>query len=261
MRGLGLVLYGVEGIGKTTLALEFPKPLGIINIRETGYDDLKDVGKVPSGTMPLICSNWEDVLVAVKACQQKTLVIDSLSGLQEYLIKYVTKTVYGGNYAAFKSFYNGLRQDCPVQMMELIDLFEFKRAQGTHIILIAHRKTEAEPNSDGPDIMMQTLFGDIGITGPIMKWAQAILFMTGKKNVDIVTESAGKGDNVKILEGKSTGVPTRIMYTSFSGAHAAKNKLELPPLVMMGKTSLEGYTNFVAALPELVRKNLVSAPK
>jgi hypothetical protein len=107
------------------------------------------------------------------------------------------------------------------------------------------------------DIKVQTLFGDIGITGPLMKWAQAILFMTGKKNVDIVTETAGYGDNVKILEGKSTGKPTRLMYTSFSGAHAAKNKLHLPPVISMGNSAIEGYNNFIKALPEPIQKALV----
>ena len=256
-RGLGIILFGIEGIGKTSFSLQFPKPLHILPIKEPGFDNLEMVGEVPAGCTRLKCANWEDVLVAVKACQAKTLVIDSISGLQEYLIPYVVQTCYDGNFKAFKSFYNGLRQDCPREMSMFLDIIEFKRAQGLNIVFCAHRKNDVDPDTGGADVQVQTLFGDEGITGPLRKWAQAILFMSGKRNIDIVTQSAGYGQDTKVLEGKSTGAPTRLMYTSFSGYHIAKNTLHLPPVIPMGKSAIEGYTNFYNALPEPIRKNLV----
>lgn len=36
-RGLGLILFGIEGIGKTSFALQFPKPLMIMPLKEPGY--------------------------------------------------------------------------------------------------------------------------------------------------------------------------------------------------------------------------------
>lgn len=255
-RGLGLIVYGIEGIGKTTFACSFPKPLSIIPIKEPGFFNLLDVGDIPPGCTPLTCKNWEDVVVAVKNCPAKTLVIDSISGMQEYLVEYVTRTVYGNNYNAFKSFYNGLRQDCPREMSMFLDQIEFLRAKGTNVVFIAHRKTDIDPDTGGADVQIQTLFGDEGITGPLRKWAQGILFMSGKRQIDIVTESAGRGENTVILEGKSTSTPTRLMYTQFSGFHIAKNTLKLPPVIPMGKSAQEGYMNFFNALPDVIKKHL-----
>ena len=257
-RGLGLIIYGIEGIGKTTFCLQAPKPLSIMPIREPGYFDLEDVGEVPQGVTPLIVKDYEDVKVAISACQAKTLVIDSISGLQEFLVKYITNTVYGGSFKAFKSFYNGLRQDCPREVAEIIDLLEFIRNKGTNVLICAHRQTATEDDPSGPDIRVQTLFGDIGVTGPFMKWAQATLFLAGKKQVDIVTKSVGFGGQSKVLEGKATAGVSRLMYTQFSGSHVAKNKLHLPPVIAMGKSAEESWSNFCKALPESIQKNLQS---
>lgn len=256
MRGLTLIIYGIEGIGKTSFTLEFPKPLNIAPIREPGFDNLDTVGDVPKGVIPLRLKNYEDLLVAVEACQAKTLVIDSLSGLQEFLVKYVTRVYYDNKPQKFDAYYSGLRQTCPRVIADLIDLLNFKADQGTNILLTAHRQVDVDPDASGPDTKIQTLFGDIGVMGPFLKWAQAILFMSGRKNIDTVTKSAGYGDNVKILEGKASSEVSRLMYTSFSGNHVAKNLLHLPPVIAMGRSPKESYGNFLAALPEKIQLEL-----
>jgi hypothetical protein len=227
-----------------------------MSIRETGYDDLDMIGAVPEGVTPINVKTWEDLLIAVKACQMKTLVIDAISGMQEYLIRHVTATEYRGNFTAFKSFYNGLRQDCPRHVAELLDEIEVIRNKGINVFFIAHRQNETEPDSGGPDTKVQGMFGDEGITGPLKKWAQATLFMSGKKDITQVTKSAGYGEQTKVLEGKSFSKPTRLMYTQYTGYHLAKNKLNLPPVISMGNSAEEGWNNFVEALPEKIRKNL-----
>ncbi len=160
-RGLGLIVYGIEGIGKTTFALQFPKPMSFMPLKEPGFDNLNDVGDVPKGVSRLNCTSWTDILIAVKACQAKTLVIDAISGLQEYLITYITDTCYKGNYTAFKSFYNGLRQDCPREVMMLLDNIEALRAQGTNVIFISHRKNDVDPDSSGSVDDGPSLDGDL----------------------------------------------------------------------------------------------------
>lgn len=256
MRGLGIIIYGIEGIGKTTFCLEAPKPLGIMSIRETGYDDLEMIGAIPEGVTPIRAENWEELMIAVKACQMKTLVIDAISGMQEYLVRHVTATDYYGNFSKFKSFYNGLRQDCPKYVAELLDEIEIIRNKGVHVFFIAHRQNETDPDSGGADTKVQGVFGDEGVTGPIKKWAQATLFLSGKKDVSVVTKSAGRGNDATILEGKSFGKPTRLMYTQLTGYHLAKNKLNLPPVISMGNSPQEAWKNFVAELPEPIRKNM-----
>lgn len=259
MRGLGLIIYGIEGIGKTSFAIQAPKPVGIISIKEAGYDDLDMVGEVPERVNPLICKNWEDVKVAVEAFQGKTLVIDSILGLQDYVSRHVTDECYRGNFTAFNAYRSGIRQDVPRYMNELVDLFEYKRAQGVNIIVIGHRKTETETDTGGADVKVQDIAGDEGVTSSLKKWAQAIIFMDGKKDITTVTKTAGYGNDTKVLEGKSFNKPTRVMYTEYTGFHVAKNKLHLPGLILMGNSAPEAWTNFKSALPEKIQKILVDS--
>lgn len=256
MRGLGLLIYGIEGIGKTSFALQAPKPLGCISLKEEGYDDLDMVDEVPEGCSALDCKNWLDINIAINAFTGKTLVIDSVSGLQQMLVAHITAEEYGGSAKAFGAYYNGLRQDCPRYMADFCDLLAYKRAQGTNIIVIAHRQTESEDNPGGTNTKVQDVFGDIGITGPLKKWAQAILFLDGIKQIDEVTKMQGKGDSSKVLEGKSFGKPARMMYTSYTGFHVAKNKLKLPRFISMGESAPEAWQNFHKSLPEKIRLNL-----
>lgn len=256
MRGLTLIIFGIEGIGKTSFALQFPKPLGIVPIREPGYDNLDMVGEVPKDVHPFRIKTYEDLCVAVEACQHKTLVIDSLSGYEEILVKYTTKEYYDDNSKKFEAFHTGLMQTCPKVVSQFIDILDFKASQGTNIILLAHRKVDTDPDASGPDTKIQTLFGDKYVMGPFLKWAQAILFMSGKKSIDVNTKTAGYGDNVKVLEGKASSSVTRLMYTSFSGNHIAKNLLHLPPVINMGGSAPESYTKFLEALPEKIRNRL-----
>lgn len=253
-RGLSLIIYGVEGIGKTSLALQFPKPLNIAPIREPGYDNLDMVGDVPPGVTPLRLKNYEDLRIAIEACQARTLVLDSMSGMQEYMVDYGTRMYYDNNSKKFDAFHSGLMQCCPRLAAELIDLLEYKTSQGTNVILLAHRQQDTESDASGPDTKVQTLFGDKYVMGPFLKWAQAVLFLAGKKNIDINTKTAGFGDNVKVLEGKASSQITRLMYTSFSGNHVAKNLLKLPPVLQMGKNAAESYANFLAALPPKIQE-------
>lgn len=256
MRGLTLIIFGIEGIGKTSFALQFPKPLGIIPIREPGFDNLDMVGEIPKDVHPYRIKTYEDLCIAVEACQHKTLVIDSLSGYQEILVKYVTDNFYDGNSKKFDVYYSGMRQTCPKVVSQFVDILDFKASQGTNIILLAHRQVDVDPDASGPDTKIQTLFGDHAVMGPFLKWAQAILFMSGKKSIDINTKTAGYGENTKVLEGKAASSVTRLMHTSFSGNHIAKNLLHLPPVINMGNSAPESYTKFLEALPEKIRNRL-----
>ena len=58
MRGMGLIVYGRQGIGKTSFGLRFPKPLRVISVNEYGYDDLDDAGLVPADCDNVLMNNF-----------------------------------------------------------------------------------------------------------------------------------------------------------------------------------------------------------
>ena len=79
------VIYGPEGIGKSTLASQFPKPVFLDT--EGGSHHL-DVARLPAP------KSWDDVTHAVAALESeshgfRTLVIDTADWLEKLLIEHV----------------------------------------------------------------------------------------------------------------------------------------------------------------------------
>lgn len=245
-RGLGLLPYGTEGIGKTSFALQFPKPLRCLSINEPGYVDLEDVGEVPDG-----CSNIEiETLPQLKKelshkTDAATIVVDSLSGLQELIFEELIETKFGGSADDFFSYYKGPRQHAPIVAGELCQLFENLRNVGKHILLLAHDCTDLVKNPRGLDYTTIELAADIGIRDVFKKWAQCILFMTLDPSVARVTKEQRK----VAIEGKMEDEDMRVMFTQKSLVHSAKNKLHLPILIPLGGSAQEAYKNFTSKLP------------
>lgn len=88
------VIYGRSGSGKTTLASTFPKPMLYVNIRDNGTDSISDV----KGIDVYEVEDVDDVeelrlfLMKDKGKTYKTLVIDTMSQLQEVYVEQVTNS-------------------------------------------------------------------------------------------------------------------------------------------------------------------------
>lgn len=242
-RGLGLVIYGPPGVGKTTFAANFPGPTQFLSVKETGFEDLYDVGAIPEWCSNEVISSWEDLCMQIKRCNAKTLVIDSLSGVQQVLFRYCTDKFYDGDIKKFSAFYNGIRNDAPAVMeREFETLLTAKRNAGTHVVLIGHTKITQKPNALGNDYLAHVLDIDIGIGGVINKWAQAILFMA----LDI--EAVKNGSN------KAKGTESRVLYTGMSPGHDAKSRsLGLPDPIMLGTSPEEGFKKFWDKIPAVYK--------
>jgi len=253
--GLGLVLYGGEGVGKTSLALKFAEfgKLRCLSIKETGYQDLQVVGEVPDNCENIEIGTYEELLNATKSAPQ-VLVIDSLSGLQNILFEYVCRVHYKGVWDGkdgFSSYYKGQRVDSPPILSAYTDMLNLLRNRGTHVILIGHMVTTTEPNTMGADFLSHVIDMDQGdkggIRSVITKWAQAILFM----NIDVAITRATETNKEKVvMEGKAKDDDNRLMYTTKSPGHSAKNRLNLPPIIPMGNSSWEAFQALFKALPK-----------
>lgn len=261
MRGLGLVLYGSEGVGKTSVALQFGRqgPLTCISCKESGYDDLDAMAEVPDNCINHNAENWEDVVTITKS-SPGTLVLDSLSGLQAMLFDYVCRTQYNSIWDGkngFSSYYKGQRVDSPPVLMEYVDLLDRKRSKGEHVILIGHMVTATLPNTLGADFQSHVLDMDQGDKGGlrsvIMKWAQAVLFM----NIDVSIERNIDVDKGQVMRGKARDSDTRVIYTTKSPGHSAKNRLNLPPLIMMGESPVEAFNNLWSNIPAAFKRQEV----
>lgn len=260
--GLKLTFYGGEGIGKTGTALQFGLlgSLKCLSCGESGYIDLEIVGEVPENCTNVQVKTWEQLVRETKNCEEKVLVIDSLSGLQTMLFDYVCRTVYNGVWDGkdgFSSYWKGQRVDSPVYLDSYLNELEKLRTSGTHVILIGHMVTTSESNTLGADYLSHVLDMDQGDKGGvrslITKWSQAVIFM----NIDVAITVATERDKTRqVLEGKAKDDDNRLMYTTKAPGHSAKNRLKLPPIIPMGDSALQAFKNLWANMPQAYKDQM-----
>lgn len=215
-RAQKVVVYGPEGVGKSTFAAQFPETLFIDTEGSTDNMDISRLDKPSSYTMLKTEIAW--LKANPTAC--KTLVIDTIDWAESLIVddicalhqkKGIEDFGYGNGYVYVKEelgrFLNSLS--------ELIDL-------GINIVLTAHaqiRKFE-QPDEMGTYDRWELKLGKktSSQTAPLVKeWADMVLFA----NYKTVVMTA---DNKKK---KATG-GQRVLYTQHHPAWDAKNRHGLP---------------------------------
>ena len=254
-RGLGLLCIGEEGIGKTTFGLQFEKPLKCISIRESGFDDLEDVGEVPEECVNINVTTHSGLYKELRSLQDfATVLIDSTSGLQKIVFQHIIDTCYGGSSDKFNAYYTGPRQDGPIFMGEVCQQLDLIRAKGCNVIVLGHRRIVDIKNPMGADYSSNVLQMDDAVRETMVSWAQAVLYMA----IDIsITTTTKMNKEKQVTAGKASDVDNRVMYTQKSPAYQAKNRLQLPPVIPMGHSAQEAYKNFVSKLPLKIKERMV----
>lgn len=207
-----ILIYGVEGIGKTTFASKFPDPIFIDTEGSTGFINARKLPNPTSWTMLL--DELEDIKSEPRG---KTLIIDTLDWAERLAKKYlmdknkwaaIDSTNYGSRYVALSDEIGKLLN----KLTEIKDV-------GINVVITAHAETKKH---ELPDEMGQydkyTLKLEKRDASLAKEWADMILFFNYKTT--IITDS--KSDSKKATGGQ------RVMYTTHKPAWDAKNRLGLP---------------------------------
>lgn len=249
------VIYGREGMGKTSLALQFPGPVHCMSIGETGYQDLEIVGQVPGNSINYIIETFQQLISVVGKITKGTIVIDSTKGLQNKIFDYVLQHHYGNSTKDFHAYSSGSRKESPVVLQQFLDMCNNKANSGVNVILLGHVGTISLPNTMGPDFLCHIINMDdgdkgLGMRSVLTAWAGFIFFLNLSIDINRVTES-NKG---LAMEGKAREEDNRVIYTTLSTAHQAKNRWGMPPIVNMGRSPQEAWKNLSKHFPEAYRK-------
>ena len=208
-----IVLYGVEGIGKTTFAADAPKPIFIPT--EDGCGRF-DVDRFP------LAESWQDVLDAVRvlttdAHGYKTLALDTLDRAEFLLWDFICKRDgktnvedygYGKGYIAAQGEWRVL--------LAALERLSLKR--GMNVILGGHSYVKTFKNPQGDDFDRYLLKLNDKAAAVVREWAETVLFA----NFEVVS----KEDKRKRIRGVSTGA--RYIYTTHNAAYDAKHRDDLP---------------------------------
>ncbi len=215
-RPLRCVIYGVAGIGKSTLAAQFPNPVFI---------DVEDgSNQLPVARMPRPTS-WEMLLDEVREVRLgnvpcSTLVIDTADAAEELCIKAVCAEHEwdGIQQPAHGRGYTYLYE----KFSKLLDLLGEVVDNGRNIVLVSHaiqRKVERPDEDEGYDHFELNLVRKVG--SMTKEWADTLLFCDYQ--VFVETESDRKGNTIKA---KAKG-GKRVMRTSYHPCWDAKNRFGL----------------------------------
>lgn len=209
-----IVLYGPEGIGKSTFAAQFPDPVFIDTEGSTYHMDVRRTNKPAS---------WQELMEQVKQIAKssgicKTLVLDTADWAEmictenicnKYQKKGIEDFGYGKGYVFLQEEFG-----------KLLNALEDVIDAGTNVVITAHakmRKFEQPDEMGSYDRWEMKLSKQVA---PMVKeWADMVLFANYKT---YVVAADDKGKKHKAQGGK------RIMHTSHHPCWDAKNRHNLP---------------------------------
>ena len=224
---LKVVIYGPEGIGKSTLAAHFPRPVFIDTEGSTRHMDVSRTEKPSSWTMlmeqvkcirddPSVCAtlvidtaDWAEQLCVGNICAGK-----KLSGIEDM--------GYGKGYVYLAEEFG-----------RLLNLLEEIVGRGVHVVLTAHammRKFE-QPDEMGAydrwELKLQKKTSAL-----VKEWSDLLLF-ANYKTLSVAADDKGK--KFKAQGGR------RVIYTSHHPCWDAKNRLGLPEELPLDFSALAQY--------------------
>lgn len=212
-----VVLYGPEGIGKSTFASHFPDP---VFIDTEGSTNALDVARFDEDF-----SNWDKILEAADYAlanpEMKTLVIDTTDWAEQACIgslnkKHETDNILTMDYGKGSLF-------VVAEFEKLLNKLTAIVAKGVNVVLLAHaamRKQEL-PEEMGAFDRWELKLQSKQVKAMVKEWADMVLFANYKT---MVIEDA-KSHSKKAQGGK------RVMYTSHHPAWDAKNRYGLDECV------------------------------
>lgn len=242
-RAQKVVIYGTEGIGKSSLASQFPEPLFIDT---EGSTDNMDVARLDKPTSWIMLNN-QIAFIKENPTVCKTLVIDTIDWAESLCVdnlcamhgkKGIEDFGYGNGYVYAK-------EEMGRFLNKLQDLIEI----GINVVLTAHaqiRKFEL-PDEMGSYDKYELKLGKktSSQTAPLVKeWADLLLFCNYKTYL-ISQEKSTK----KKAQGNQ-----RVMYTEHNPAWDAKNRHGLPSELPLDYASIAHI--FKTEVKEEVKKTV-----
>ena len=211
-RAKKVVIYGPEGIGKSTFASHFPDPL-FCDTEGSTYDlDVDRLDRPDSAQMIYECID----LVKARPDICSTFVLDTADWAEKLLSKAVCSRSkkQGIEDFGYGKGYTYLMEE----FGKLLNLLEDLVESGINVVVTAHAELKKFEQPDEAGAYDRWSLKLTKQDSPLLKeWADAVLFINYKTFVE-------KSDNNKH---KASG-GKRVMYTAHHPCWDAKNRWELP---------------------------------
>ncbi|HEM3683579.1 TPA: ATP-binding protein [Streptococcus suis] len=217
-RAQRVVIYGPEGIGKSSLAAQFPNPLFIDTEGSTDNMDVARADKPTSWTM--LMNHIAFVKANPTICQ--TLVIDTIDWAEALALQYICAQHGKSGIEDFGwgAGYTYLIEEIGRLLDRLQELVEL----GINVVLTAHAQVKkfTKPDElggyDRYELKLSNKKTETNVSAKVKEWADMVLFLNYKTY--IITDD-------KTKKQKAQG-GQRVMQTTHSPSWDAKNRHNLP---------------------------------
>lgn len=212
-----LLVYGIHGVGKSSLGAQAPQPIFLPT--EDG------LGEIDCDSFPLVKS-YGDAVAAISELYTedhtyRTVVIDSVDWLERLIWTEVCRqrtveNIEDIGYAKGYTF-------ALTQWQEILNGLDALRSErGLHVVLIAHTRIERyeNPETETYDRYVPRL--QKHASALLQEWCDEVLFATYKVHTKLSDEGFGR------KKAKGIGAGERVLRTTERPAHVAKNRLNLP---------------------------------
>lgn len=246
-----ILTYGVEGIGKSTLAAGTPSPIFIGAEDGTGH---LDVARFPSP------ESWADLKAAIATLagekhEFKTVVLDTVDWAEPLLWSFICAR---DKEASIESYGYGKGYQVALdEWRSLLVGLERLRTSGINVMLLGHCHLRPFKNPEGEDFDRYELKLNAKASGLLKEWCDAVFFA----NHETFTKTNEKTKRVK---GVSTGA--RWLYTQRTAAFDAKNRFGFPEQLPLAWADVEAAmyqpsADVAVLLEEISRKAAELAPE
>lgn len=233
-------ICGDSGLGKTTLAASFPKPIVI-----RAEDGLQAIpSKLRPDAFPLIHKEselWDQLMALMKEEHQyQTLIIDSVTALERIFIQHVIESDpkkpmginqamggYGNGLAAVAALHQRVRKACGL----------LNERKNMNIVFVAHADTETiELPDQDPYTRYSLRLGKRSIA-PYVDDSDIVGF------IKLQTFTTGDGERKKAI---SDG--TRVLVTYATAANVSKNRFGITEDLVMDVAGENPLVKYIPAL-------------
>lgn len=210
-----VVVYGPEGIGKTTFAASFPDPLFIDSEGGTYHLDVARFGRPSTWQMLMEQIAW----ARDNASPGSTLVVDTLDWAERLCAEHVCRDqgLDGIEAAGYGKGYVYVKEAFAKMLDALSDVAE----RGVNVVCTAHAcisKFEP-PDSEAPYDRWSLKLNDSkrsSVAAIVKEWADALLFANYKTSIEV------QGGKARAVSSR------RVLFCNHSAAFDAKNRWGLP---------------------------------
>lgn len=271
-----IIIHGAGGIGKSSLAAQFPRSLWIQTPGETGLETLVSAGQVParpifqfeepvvdasgkpvSGQTKLTTQvpSWPDLMGALDTLliddhEYQTLVVDVIDGVERLCHEHVCGVEYGGDWGekGFASYQKGYDVSLTYLKEFTIKVDRLRTEKSMYFVGLCHTRIKTFQNPTGADYdrweptlhkkTWEMLFG----------WSDIVLFM----NQEVFSDAKRKATKGKAATGE------RYMYTTQTASWDAKHRHGIPDQIPMGSNGSQAFEALCSAMKKAKEEGIAS---